>query len=85
VTYSKSSMIADAVRDQLQHTAISFVVTADSYRGVKARKLSARIRIDENIFCGSAHVPLSVCRNSGNRLAPSPGNTGQTNLTPVGG
>jgi DNA replication protein DnaC len=35
-------VIADAIRDRLQHTALTLTITGESYRGVKARKLAAR-------------------------------------------
>ena len=35
-------VIADAIRDRLQHTALILTITGESYRGVKARKLAAR-------------------------------------------
>ena len=33
-------VIADALRDRLQHTALTLTITGESYRGVKARKLA---------------------------------------------
>jgi len=33
-------VIADAIRDRLQHTALTLTITGESYRGVKARKLA---------------------------------------------
>jgi hypothetical protein len=35
-------VIADAIRDRLQHSALTVTITGESYRGVKARKLAAR-------------------------------------------
>lgn len=35
-------VIADAIRDRLQHSALSIHITGESYRGVKARKLASR-------------------------------------------
>lgn len=35
-------VIADAIRDRLQHTALTVTITGESYRGVKAWKLAAR-------------------------------------------
>ena len=35
-------VIADAIRDQLQHAALTINITGESYRGVKARKLASR-------------------------------------------
>ena len=35
-------VIADAVRDRLEHAALTINITGDSYRGVKARKLAAK-------------------------------------------
>ena len=34
-------VIADAIRDRLQHTALTITITGTSYRGVKAKKLAA--------------------------------------------
>lgn len=34
-------VIADAIRDRLQHAALVITITGESYRGVKARKLAA--------------------------------------------
>ena len=33
-------VIADALRDRLQHAALIITITGESYRGVKARKLA---------------------------------------------
>jgi DNA replication protein DnaC len=35
-------VIADAIRDRLQHSALAIHITGESYRGVKARKLASR-------------------------------------------
>jgi len=35
-------VIADAIRDRLEHAALTLQITGESYRGVKARKLAAR-------------------------------------------
>jgi DNA replication protein DnaC len=35
-------VIADAIRDRLQHAALMITITGESYRGVKARKLAGR-------------------------------------------
>ena len=35
-------VIADAIRDRLEHAALTLHITGESYRGVKARKLAAR-------------------------------------------
>ena len=35
-------VIADAVRDRLEHAALTINITGESYRGVKARKLAAK-------------------------------------------
>lgn len=35
-------VIADAIRDRLQHAALTLTITGESYRGVKARKLASR-------------------------------------------
>jgi DNA replication protein DnaC len=35
-------VIADAIRDRLQHSALQIHITGESYRGVKARKLANR-------------------------------------------
>ena len=34
------SVIADAIRDRLEHSALTLHITGESYRGVKARKLA---------------------------------------------
>jgi DNA replication protein DnaC len=36
------TVIADAILDRLQHSALTIEATGDSYRGVKARKLASR-------------------------------------------
>ena len=35
-------VIADAIRDRLEHAALRITITGESYRGVKARKLAAK-------------------------------------------
>jgi len=35
-------VIADAIRDRLQHSALAIHITGESYRGVKARKLASK-------------------------------------------
>lgn len=35
-------VIADAIRDRLEHAALTIRITGESYRGVKARKLASR-------------------------------------------
>jgi len=35
-------VIADAIRDRLQHAALEIKITGESYRGVKARKLASK-------------------------------------------
>ena len=35
-------VIADAIRDRLEHAALLIQITGESYRGVKARKLASR-------------------------------------------
>jgi len=39
-------VIADAIRDRLQHAALVITITGESYRGVKARKLAARSKAE---------------------------------------
>jgi DNA replication protein DnaC len=34
------AVIADAIRDRLEHSALAIHITGESYRGVKARKLA---------------------------------------------
>lgn len=34
-------VIGDAIRDRLEHAALTVTITGESYRGVKARKLAA--------------------------------------------
>jgi DNA replication protein DnaC len=36
------AVIADAIRDRLEHSALTIHITGESYRGVKARKLATR-------------------------------------------
>jgi hypothetical protein len=36
------TVIADAIFDRLQHSALTIEVTGESYRGVKAKKLASR-------------------------------------------
>jgi DNA replication protein DnaC len=35
-------VIADAIRDRLEHAALTIHITGESYRGVKARKLASK-------------------------------------------
>ena len=35
-------VIADAIRDRLDHSALKINITGESYRGVKAQKLASR-------------------------------------------
>ena len=35
-------VIADAIRDRLEHSALVLNITGESYRGVKARKLASK-------------------------------------------
>jgi hypothetical protein len=35
-------VIADAIRDRLQHAAVQIHITGESYRGVLARKLASK-------------------------------------------
>jgi DNA replication protein DnaC len=35
-------VIADAIRDRLEHSALAIHITGESYRGVKARKLASK-------------------------------------------
>lgn len=37
-------MISDAIRDRLEHAALTVTITWESYRGVKARKLAAKTK-----------------------------------------
>ena len=37
-------VIADAIRDRLEHSALTLHITGESYRGVKARKLANKKR-----------------------------------------
>jgi hypothetical protein len=37
-----SMVVADAIRDRLQHSAPTINITGESYRGVKARKLASK-------------------------------------------
>ena len=41
-------VIADAIRDRLEHAALVIQITGESYRGVKARKLAGRKRTRKN-------------------------------------
>ena len=65
-------MIADAIRDRLQHSALIINITGESYRGVKARKLASkkkrRVRI---VAFGSAGNPFTVVPNLGNQAVPN--------------
>src|SRR6266853_1121660 len=36
------TVIADAIRDRLEHAALVIQITGESYRGVKARKLASK-------------------------------------------
>jgi DNA replication protein DnaC len=36
------AVIADAIRDRLEHSALAIHITGESYRGVKARKLASK-------------------------------------------
>jgi len=35
-------VVADAIRDRLEHSALEIHITGESYRGVKARKLARK-------------------------------------------
>ena len=35
-------VISDAIRDRLEHAALTIDITGESYRGVKARKLASK-------------------------------------------
>jgi hypothetical protein len=35
-------VIADAIRDRLEHSALTLHIIGESYRGVKARKLASK-------------------------------------------
>ena len=37
-----NSVIFDAIRDRLEHSALTVNITGDTYRGVKARKLASK-------------------------------------------
>ncbi len=37
-------VIADAIRDRLQHSALTINITGESYRGVKTRKLASKTK-----------------------------------------
>ena len=37
-------VIADAIQDRLQHSALTINITGESYRGVKARKLASKTK-----------------------------------------
>ena len=37
-------VITDAIRDRLEHAALTICITGESYRGVNARKLAAKKR-----------------------------------------
>jgi hypothetical protein len=36
------AVIADAIRDRLEHSALAIHISGESYRGVKARKLASK-------------------------------------------
>jgi hypothetical protein len=36
------AVIFDAIRDRLEHSALTVNITGDTYRGVKARKLASK-------------------------------------------
>jgi len=36
------AVIFDAIRDRVEHSALTVNITGDTYRGVKARKLATR-------------------------------------------
>jgi DNA replication protein DnaC len=39
---SPDAVIFDAIRDRLEHSALTITITGPTYRGVKARKLASR-------------------------------------------
>ena len=40
--FAPHTVIADAIRDRLQHSALTITIIGESYRGVKARKLASK-------------------------------------------
>jgi hypothetical protein len=54
-------VIADAIRDRLQHSALTINITGESYRGVKARKLASKKNERE------------ISRSSCSHFSPPPG------------
>lgn len=56
-------MIADAVRDRLEHSALQIHITGESYRGVKAGKFSSKKILGDSAYEGSLRVRLEAhCR-----------------------
>jgi DNA replication protein DnaC len=39
------AVIFDAIRDRLEHSALTVNITGDTYRGVKARKLASKKKV----------------------------------------
>jgi hypothetical protein len=53
------TVIADAILDRLQHSALTISITGESYRGVKARKLARRKTIRVRIVASAPPVTPS--------------------------
>ncbi len=62
------AVIFDAIRDRLEHSALTVNITGDTYRGVKARKLASkkRTRRTQTVAPPVTHV----IHHSGNRAGP---------------
>ena len=65
-------VIADAVRDRLEHAALTITITGESYRGVKARKPAAKKRAESSsVPTAPAGDPCKVGPITGNRVGPN--------------
>lgn len=64
-------VIADAIRNQLQHTTLILTITGEGYGGVKGGRLAARSNDRQDVVVhGSGDFPPQVGNNSENRLVP---------------
>src|SRR6202047_1343853 len=67
-------VIADAIRDRLQHAALEIQITGESYRGVKARKLASKKKEAEDPSPWAPPVTPSGGPQLGKSAGPQRGN-----------
>jgi DNA replication protein DnaC len=67
-------VIADAIRDRLEHSALAIHITGESYRGVKARNLPTRKRTVKNRRLRLRRQLTHGASNPGKSAGPKAGN-----------